>query len=82
MPTLMPTGVRILAACLSLASAQLNADPPIKPIIELQSGPLTPGLVLKECSRPIHQVRLLVDAKFERGILVLDGNRPEGRLSR
>ena len=52
-------------------------DQPITPIIELQSGPLTPGFVLDECPRPIHQIRVLVDAKLDRGVLVLDGNDPE-----
>lgn len=77
MRTLVPTGAIMLAACFSVASARLNADQPITPIIELQSGPLTPGLVLDECPRPIHQIRVLVDAKLDRGILVLDGNDPE-----
>ena len=77
MRTLLANGAIMLAACLSVASAQLNADDPITPIIELRSRPLTPGLVLDECPRPIHQIRFLVDAKLARGRLVLDGNKLE-----
>ena len=66
-----------LAACVSLSSAQLKDDKPFAPLIELQSGPLTPGLVLEESPRPIHQIRLVVDATLKRGILILDGNHPE-----
>jgi hypothetical protein len=66
-----------LAACVSLASTTLKGEPPITPLIELQSGPLTPGLALEESPRPIHQIRLIVDAALERGTLILDGNRPE-----
>ena len=77
MRNLAPTGAIMLAACLAVAAAQLNAAQPITPIIELQSRPLTPGLVLDECPRPIHQIRVLVDAKQDRGTLVLDGNQPE-----
>ena len=77
MHTLMPTGAIMLAACCSVASAQLIVDRPITPIVELQSGPLTPGFVLDECPRPIHQIRILVDAKLDRGVLVLDSNAPE-----
>jgi hypothetical protein len=36
-----------------------------------------PALVLDEFPRPIHQIRLVVDAKMAKGILVLDGNLPE-----
>lgn len=66
-----------LAACVSLVFAQLQDGPPIAPLIELQSGPLTPGLVLDESPRPIHQIRLVVDDTLRRGMLILDGNRPE-----
>ena len=77
MRTLVPTGAILLAACCSTALAQLNVGQRISPIIELQSGPLTPGLVLDESARPIHQIRVLIDAKLDRGTLVLDGNNPE-----
>ncbi len=59
------------------ASPQLNGEELIAPIIELQSGPLTPGLTFAESPRPIHQVRLLVDADLKNGKLILDGNHPE-----
>jgi hypothetical protein len=55
----------------------MNAAEPITPFIELQSGPLTPALVLDEFPRAIHQIRLVVDAKLTRGNLILDGNLPE-----
>lgn len=72
------TAVAIMsAACLVSVSEQLKTDQPITPTIELQSGPLTPGLVLDESPRPIHQIRLVVDATLARGTLILDGNRPE-----
>ena len=77
MRSLLANGAVMLAAGLSAASAQSNADDPITPIIELRSRPLTPGLVLDECPRPIHQIRFLVDAKLARGRLVLDGKKPE-----
>lgn len=77
MRTLMPTGAIMLATCLLVPPAPLNAVEPITPIIELRSGPLTPGLELDECPRPIHLIRVLVDAKLGRGTLVLDGNEPE-----
>ena len=64
-------------ACVSLACEQLKDDKPITPLIELQSGPLLPGLVLEESRRPIHQIRLVVDATLRRGTLILDGNHPE-----
>lgn len=67
----------VFAACVPPASAEPKDDPPISPRIELQSGPLTPGVVLEESPRPIHQIRLVVDTKLKRGILILDGNRPE-----
>ena len=64
--------VSVLAATPPLTGEEL-----ITPIIELQSGPLTPGLTLAESPRPIHQVRLLVDADLKNGKLILDGNHPE-----
>ena len=67
----------MLAACLSQPSEPLYGDEPITPLIELQSGPLTPGLALDESPRPIHQIRLVVDADLKSGKLILDGNRPE-----
>lgn len=67
----------IVATLLITVSTQLNADQPIAPHVELQSGPLTPGLVLDDSPRPIHQIRLVVDATLRRGLLILDGNRPE-----
>lgn len=75
MRSLVTTGVIMLAAGCLVASAQV--DQAITPMIELQSGPLMPGLVLDECPRPIHQIRVVVDAKLNRGMLVLDGNEPE-----
>jgi hypothetical protein len=66
-----------LAASVSLVCAQLKDDQPITPLIELQSAPLTPGLVLDESPRPIHQIRLVVDATLRHGMLILDGNQPE-----
>jgi hypothetical protein len=77
MRTLMPTGAILLAACCSVALAQSNVGQRILPVIELQSRPLTPGLVLDESARPIHQVRVLIDAKLKRGTLILDGSLPE-----
>ncbi|WP_182870868.1 hypothetical protein [Stieleria mannarensis] len=59
------------------APAQSDDGESIKPQIELQSGPLTPGLVLNESPRPVHQIRVLVDATRWRGVLLLDGNTPE-----
>jgi T5SS/PEP-CTERM-associated repeat protein/autotransporter-associated beta strand protein len=49
----------------------------IAPNIELQSGPLTPALVLGESRRPVHQIRLLLDHDGKRGTLILDPNVPE-----
>lgn len=66
-----------IAACVSFAGGQPRDAPAITPLIELQSGPLTPGLVIDESPRPIHQIRLVVDASLRRGALILDGNRPE-----
>jgi hypothetical protein len=76
----------------ALASSRATADEPTRPAqdghyhgrvdandanVELQSGPLTPGLVLDESRRPVHQVRLLVEAEGRSGTLVLDPNIPE-----
>ena len=72
----VPAFAVIFAACVALTSARLQGEEPITPFIELQSGPLTPGLTLDESPRPVHQVRLVVDASLERGKLVLDGNNP------
>jgi len=66
-----------LLACMSAASSPLNGGELIAPLIELQSGPLTLGLTLAESPRPIHQVRLVVDADLKSGKLILDGNRPK-----
>jgi hypothetical protein len=61
--------------------AIVQSDDRIAPSIELQSGPLTPGLVLTEIREPIHQVRLLIDIKDGKGpgraTLILDPNTPE-----
>jgi len=70
----------LIAACFALVRSGATADGPITPNVELQSEPLTPGLVLDESRRPIHQIRLLaeVDGKGGgRGTLVLDPNVPE-----
>ena len=74
---LLSTSMVTFMACVALACEQLKDDEPITPLIELQSGPLTPGLVLEESRRPIHQIRLVVDATLRRGTLILDGNYPE-----
>ena len=66
-----------LAVCLLAASVPLNGDELMTPIVELQSWPLTPPLVLNESPRPIHQIRLVVDANLKSGKLILDGNSPE-----
>src|SRR3954465_8665664 len=69
----------LTAACLALVSAGAPPDEPIVPFFELQSEPLTPGLVLDECRRPVHQIRLLADVGRKagyRGTLVLDPNVP------
>jgi len=68
--------VALAATCLAI----ISAAEPIDPIMELQSGALTPGLVLGEMRGPIHQVRLLVDIDGRgpgRGMLILDPNTPE-----
>ena len=77
MRTLITTFAVSFAAFVSLVNAQTPDDPPIDPFIELQSGPLTPGLVLDESPRPVHQIRLIVDPTFRRGTLILDSNLPE-----
>ena len=77
MPDMVPFAAVLVATWFPLALAGLDADEPIVPLIELQSEPLTPGLVLDECPRAIHQVRIVVDAKLERGTLILDPNIPE-----
>lgn len=73
----LPTVAKMLAAIVLFMGAKSNADEPITPLIEFQSGPLTPALVLDDVSRPIHQIRLVVDAKLASGILILDGNSPQ-----
>jgi hypothetical protein len=77
MRTFVPFIATIFAAFLISECARLDADEPLTPLIELQSGPLTPALMLDGFPRPIHQIRLVVDAKLTRGSLILDGNRPE-----
>lgn len=77
--------MRVLSSLLALTwavsvlavSSPLNGEELTAPLIELQSGALTPGLKLAESPRPIHQVRLVVDADLKNGKLILDGNRPE-----
>jgi hypothetical protein len=49
----------------------------ITPTLELQSEPLTPGVVLDESLRPVHQIWLIVDDDGKRGTLILDPNVPE-----
>jgi hypothetical protein len=66
-----------LLACMLAAFSPLDGDDLVTPLIELQSGPLTPGMTLAEAPRPIHQVRLVVDADLKSGKLILDGNHPE-----
>lgn len=66
-----------MLGCMWTACIPLNGEELIAPLIELQSGPLTPGLTLAESPRPIHQVRLVVDADLQSGKMILDGNRPE-----
>lgn len=72
----IPTGSLALAF-FSIMAVQSYAEQKITPVIDLQSRPLTPGLKLDDCSWPIHQIQILVDAKLDRGVLVLDGNKPE-----
>ncbi|MBN8605231.1 MAG: hypothetical protein J0M26_29815, partial [Planctomycetes bacterium] len=59
-----------LLTYLSFILASTYADPPIKPFIELQSGPLTPGIEIEESPRPVHQIRLILDASLNRGTLI------------
>ncbi|NNE33874.1 MAG: hypothetical protein HKN13_01470, partial [Rhodothermales bacterium] len=84
MRTFVPSAALILVTISISTNARAIADDSITPVVELQSGPLTPALVLDGAPRPIHQIRLLVDAKMASGILVLDGNFPKfdefGRL--
>lgn len=77
MRILVSIATMTLLACMSSANSPLNGEELIAPLIELQSGPLTPGLTLAESPRPIHQVRLVVDADLKSGKLILDGNPPE-----
>lgn len=65
----------ILVAIGSFAYSQPEIGT-LPPDIEVQSGPITPGLVLEESRRPVHQVRLQFDAKLEKGRLLLDANTP------
>ena len=65
-----------LLTYLSFILASTYADPPIKPFIELQSGPLTPGIEIEGSPRPVHQIRLILDVSLNRGTLILDGNQP------
>lgn len=69
--------ILLSTACLTLNSFGATAQEPIAPNVELQSGPLTPALVLDESRRPVHQIRLLVDSDAKRGTLILDPNVPE-----
>jgi hypothetical protein len=76
----MRRAVVLMADCFAFVRSGATADGPITPNIELQSEPLTPGLVLDESRRPIHQIRLLVEVDGKgggRGTLVLDPNVPE-----
>lgn len=66
--------VVLTVACFALVSSGAGAD---GPIIELQTEALTPGLVLEESERPVHQVRLLVDNDGGHGTLILDPNVPQ-----
>ncbi|MDF1842185.1 MAG: hypothetical protein P1U77_12175 [Rubripirellula sp.] len=77
MRDLLSVVTKTLAAITILLGAPSNGDEPITPVIEFQSGPLTPALVLNGVPQPIHQIRLIVDAKLARGTLILDGNTPE-----
>ena len=63
----MRGAVVLMAACLALVSSGVTADGPITPKVELQSEPLTPGLVLDESRRPIHQIRLLAEVDGKGG---------------
>jgi hypothetical protein len=78
---LMRSALFPAVAGIMIVAAIVQSDDRIVPSIELQSGPLTPGLVLGELREPIHQVRLLVDIKDGTGpgraTLILDPNTPE-----
>jgi hypothetical protein len=78
---LMRSALSPTVAGIMIVAAIVQSDDRIVPSIELQSGPLTPGLVLGELREPIHQVRLLVDLSDGkgkgRGTLILDPNTPE-----
>jgi hypothetical protein len=63
--------------CIALMSSGANAHEPLMPNIELQSGPLTPAVILSESRRPVHQVRLLVENDAKHATLILDPNVPE-----
>lgn len=64
-----------------VVAAIARSDDRIHPSIELQSRPLTPGLILAEMREPIHQVRLLIDIPngkgTGRGTIIFDPNSPE-----
>ena len=57
----------LIAVCFALVRSGATADGPITPNVELQSEPLTPGLVLDESRRPIHQIRLLAEVDGKGG---------------
>lgn len=67
----------VLAIGVRLGPAQSENGQTAVPFIELQSDALTPALHIDESPRPVHQIRLIVDASLKRGTLILDGNRPE-----
>jgi hypothetical protein len=73
----MRAAVALAVARFALVLSGAIADEPIRPTVELQSGPLTPGLVLDESRQPVHQVRLLVEGEGNPATLVLDPNVPE-----
>ena len=68
--------VSIAAMTLLVMSLPLEGDDFVTPLIELRSGPLSPGMTLAETPRPIHQFRLVVDTDLKNGKLILDGNPP------
>jgi hypothetical protein len=70
----------LAAVCFAVVSIGATDDKPITPTCGLQSEPITPGLVLNESPRPVHQVRLLAEVREKggsRGTLILDPNVPE-----
>ncbi len=73
----LPAVANMLTAIVIFVGSTTIADEPITPLIEFQSGPLTPALVLEDVSESIHQIRFVVDAKLASGVLILDGNSPE-----